>query len=131
MPVPAAVRARCRALLPPGEDLRYILPATSASSPETASFLIVITDRSICVLSTLPTLSPLSATFSDQALPASVHATHARRTRLGPVEFAAGAAIELGGMVFKIDEEYAAVIGAADAEVFAPETLPPDPLPHL
>ncbi|MFC7643493.1 hypothetical protein ACFQX6_23820 [Streptosporangium lutulentum] len=86
MPVPAAVRARCRALLPPGEDLRYILPATSASSPETASFLIVITDRSICVLSTLPTLSPLSATFSDQALLTSVHATHARRTRLGPVE---------------------------------------------
>jgi hypothetical protein len=127
MPVPAAVRARCRALLPPGEDLRYVLPATSVSSPETASFLIVITDRSICVLSTLPTLSPLS----DRILPTAVYATHSRRTRLGPVEFSAGAAIEFGGMVFKIDEEYVAVICAADAEVFAPETLPPDPLPHL
>jgi hypothetical protein len=131
MPVPAAVRARCRALLPAGEDLRYILPATSASSPETVSFLIVITDRSISVLSTLPTPSPLSVKFSDQTLPTSVYATHSRRTRLGPVGFSAGAAIELGGMVFKIDEEYAAVISAADAEVFAPETLPPDPLPHL
>jgi hypothetical protein len=131
MPVPAAVRARCRALLPPGENLRYLLPATSASSPETTSFLIAITDRSICVLSTLPTLSPLSAGFSDRILPTAVYATHSRRTRLGPVEFSAGAAIEFGGMVFKVDEEYVAVICAADAEVFAPETLPPDPLPHL
>jgi hypothetical protein len=131
MPVSAAVRARCRALLPAGEDLCYILPATSASSPGAESFLIVITDRSISVLSTLPTLSPLSAKFSDQAQPTSIYATHSRRTRLGPVEFSAGAAIEFGGLVFKIDEEYAAVISAADAEVFAPETLPLDPLPHL
>ena len=131
MPVPTAVRARCRALLPAGEDLRYILPATSADSPGAESFLIVITNRSISVLSTVPTLSSLSAKFSDQALPTSIYATHTRRTRLGPVEFSAGAAIELGGMVFKIEEEYAAVVSAADAEVFAPETLPPDPLPHL
>ncbi|WP_433255482.1 hypothetical protein ACQPYK_14875 [Streptosporangium sp. CA-135522] len=122
MPVPAAVRARCRALLPPGEDMRYVLPALSVGSPGMATFLIVVTDRSISVLSTK---------FFDQDAPTSVYATHARRTRLGPVEFSAGAAIELGGMVFEIDEEYAAVVCAADAEVFAPETLPPDPLPHL
>ncbi|MFF5204664.1 hypothetical protein [Streptosporangium sp. NPDC000396] len=122
MPVSGAVRARCRALLPPGEDIRYVLPALSADSPGTAIFLIVITDRSIFVLSTR---------FFDRDMPTSVHATHARRTRLGPVEFAAGSAIELGGMVFEIDEEYAAVVRAADAEVFAPETLPPDPLPDL
>ena len=63
--------------------------------------------------------------------PVSVHATFPRQTRLGPVEFSAGAAIEFGGMVFKVDEEYVAVICAADAEVFAPDTLPPDPLPDL
>ena len=32
--------------------------------------------------------------------------------------------------MFEFDEEYAAVVAAADAEVFAPETLPLDPLPR-
>ncbi|MEU9832874.1 hypothetical protein AB0D67_15220 [Streptosporangium sp. NPDC048047] len=122
MPVSAAVRARCRALLPPGEDIRYVLPALSVGSPGMATFLIVVSSRSIFVLSTR---------FFDRDMPTSVYATHARRTRLGPVEFSVGAAIELGGMVFEIEEEYAAVVSAADAEVFAPETLPPDPLPDL
>ncbi|GHH62507.1 hypothetical protein GCM10017673_01690 [Streptosporangium violaceochromogenes] len=122
MPVPGVVRARCRALLPPGEDIRYILPALSVSAPGMATFLIVVTDRSIFVLSTR---------FFDRGAPSSIYATHGRRTRLGPVAFSEGAAIEFGGMVFAIDEEYAAVVCAADAEVFAPETLPPDPLPDL
>ncbi|GAA2880098.1 hypothetical protein GCM10010517_42610 [Streptosporangium fragile] len=122
MPVAAAVRARCRALLPPGEELCYVLPALSVSAPGMATFLIVVTDRSILVLST--------KLFNRDA-PTSVYATHSRRTRLGPVEFSTGVCIELGGMVFEIDEEYAAVISAADAEVFAPETLPCDPLPDL
>ncbi|WP_440097790.1 hypothetical protein [Streptosporangium sp. H16] len=122
MPVAAAVRARCRALLPPGEEIHYVLPALSVGTPVMATFLIVVTDRTICVMSTK---------FFDHDAPTSVYATHSRRTRLGPLEFSAGAAIELGGMVFEIDEEYAAVVAAADAEVFAPETLPPDPLPDL
>ncbi|GIH74214.1 hypothetical protein [Planobispora longispora] len=122
MPVPAAVRARCRALLPADQDICYILPALSVGSPDMVTFLIVVTDRTISVLST---------ERFDRDMPSSVYATHARRTRLGPVEFSAGAIIEFGGMVFEIDEEYGAVVRAADAEVFAPETLPPDPLPHL
>ncbi|MEU8199846.1 hypothetical protein [Streptosporangium sp. NPDC049046] len=122
MPVAAAVRARCRALLPPGEEIHYVLPALSVGNPCMATFLIVVTDRTICVISTK---------FFDRDAPTSVYATHSRRTRLGPLELSMGAAIELGGMVFEIDEEYAAVIAAADAEVFAPETLPPDPLPDL
>ncbi|MGC5013971.1 hypothetical protein ACLQ2R_24685 [Streptosporangium sp. DT93] len=122
MPVTAAVRARCRALLPPGEQIHYVLPALSVGAPGMATFLIVVTDRTIRVLATR---------FFDRDAPVSVYATHARRTRLGPPEFSAGAAIELGGMVFEIEEEYAAVVCAADAEIFAPETLPPDPLPDL
>ncbi|GAA3445734.1 hypothetical protein [Planomonospora venezuelensis] len=122
MPVTAAVRARCRALLPPGQDIRYIMPALSVGSPVMASFLIVVTGQAIAVLSTK---------FFDRDVPTSVYATHPRRTRLGPVEFSTGAAIEFGGMIFEIEEEYGAVVCAADAEVFAPETLPPDPLPHL
>ncbi|GGS54430.1 hypothetical protein GCM10010156_11490 [Planobispora rosea] len=122
MPVPAAVRARCRALLPAGQDIRYIFPALSVGPPGMAAFLIVVTDRTISVLST---------ELFDRDVPSAVYATHARRTRLGPVEFSAGAVIELGGMVLEVEEEYGAVVLAADAEVFAPETLPPDPLPHL
>jgi hypothetical protein len=122
MPVPAAVRARCRALLPSGQDIRYVLPALSVGPPGMAAFLVVVSDQAIHVLSTA---------FFDRNVPTAIHSTHARRTRIGPVEFSTGAAIELGGMVFEIDEEYAAVVHAADAEVFAPETLPPDPLPDL
>ncbi|GIH97164.1 hypothetical protein ACFFMN_27820 [Planobispora siamensis] len=122
MPVPGAVWARCRAILPPGQEIRYILPALSVGSPGMATFLIVVTDQAISVLSTK---------FFDRDVPTSIYATHARRTRLGPVEFSTGAAIDLGGMVFEIDDEYGAVVRAADAEVFAPETLPADPLPDL
>ncbi|GIH23125.1 hypothetical protein Aph01nite_14350 [Acrocarpospora phusangensis] len=122
MPVTAAVRARCRALLPIGEDLRYVFPAQSVSAPGVAGFMIVITDRSITVLATK---------MFDRSEPASVWAVHPRRTRLGPVEFSGGPTIEFGGMVFEVDEEYVAVVGAADAEAFAPGDLPRDPLPDL
>ncbi|MBB2912808.1 hypothetical protein FHS43_004103 [Streptosporangium becharense] len=122
MPVAAVVRARCRALLPPGEEICYVLPALSVGSPGMATFLIVVTDLSVLVLSTK---------FFDRDAPTSVYAAHPRRTRLGPVEFSEGACIELGGMAFEIEEEYVAVVCAADAEVFAPETLPCDPLPDL
>lgn len=122
MPVAAAVRARCRALLPPGEEIHYVLPALSVGTPGMATFIIVVTDRTIYLMSTK---------FFDRDTPTSVYATHTRRTRLGPLEFSPGTAIELGGMVFEIEEEYAAVISAADAEIFAPETLPADPLPDL
>ncbi|WP_214108176.1 hypothetical protein [Acrocarpospora catenulata] len=122
MPVTAAVRERCRALLPIGEDLRYVFPARSPGAPGVAAFLIVVTDRSITVLAGNP---------AERPEPASVWAVHPRRTRLGPIEFAGGPSIELGGMVFRVDEEYVAVVGAADAEAFSPGDLPRDPLPDL
>ncbi|MFC4007623.1 hypothetical protein ACFOY2_10335 [Nonomuraea purpurea] len=80
----------------------------------------MVTDMSISVLAT-------RTLRSDR--PVSVVAAFPRHTRLGPIM--PGRVIELGEMVFEFDEEYAAVVAAADAEIFAPETLPPDPLPDL
>lgn len=122
MPVGRAVRERCRVLLRPGDQIRYIFPALAVHSPGMAHFLIAVTERSITVISTR---------FFDRDQPDGVYAVYPRRTRLGPVDHSLGPMIEFGGMMFEIDEEYVAVVAAADAEVFAPETLPADPLPDL
>ncbi|MFI6319249.1 hypothetical protein ACIBG8_17095 [Nonomuraea sp. NPDC050556] len=99
-----------------------MFPALSVGPPGMANFLIVVTDTAVNVLAT-------RMLRSDR--PVSVYATFPRETRLGPILHAPGPIIELGSMSFEFDEEYAAVVSAADAEVFAPETLPPDPLPDL
>ncbi len=39
--------------------------------------------------------------------------------------------ISIGDLVLEIDEEYLAVVQAADAELDATRRLPPDPLPDL
>ncbi|WP_214327608.1 hypothetical protein [Nonomuraea sediminis] len=122
MPVSSAVRERCRTFVGHQGDIRYVFPAASAGPPGTANFLIVVTDTAISVLAT-------RMLRSDR--PISVYATYPRETRLGPIIQAPGPVIELGPMTFEFDDEYAAVVSAADAEVFAPETLPPDPLPEL
>jgi hypothetical protein len=122
MPVTAAIRGRCRALLPPGDDIQYVFPVTLAGSGSVANYMIVVSDRSITVLAT--------KIFSRYE-PAAVWATYPRHTRLGPLAFGNGPTIQLGGTVFEVDDEYVAVVGAADAEVFAPGDLPRDPLPDL
>ncbi|NUO43012.1 MAG: hypothetical protein HOV82_13315 [Streptomyces sp.] len=120
MPVGSAVRDRCRRLLEDQGEIRYVFPALSVGSTGTGHFLVVVTDLSVAVLTT-------RTLRSDR--PVAVHAAYPRHTRLGPI--LPGCIIELGSTAFEFDEEYAAVVSAADAEVFAPETLPPDPLPDL
>ncbi|GAA2280414.1 hypothetical protein GCM10010149_25620 [Nonomuraea roseoviolacea subsp. roseoviolacea] len=122
MPVSSAVRDRCRTLLGQQEQILYVFPALSIGPPGAANFLIVVTDKAISVLAT-------RMLRTDR--PVSVHAAFPRHTRLGPIMQAPRPVIELGSMAFEVDEEYAAVVAAADAEVFAPETLPLDPLPYL
>ncbi|MEV0584777.1 hypothetical protein [Nonomuraea sp. NPDC050310] len=122
MPLSSTVRDRCRILLGEDESIRYVFPALSVGPPGVANFLIVVTDRAIRVLAT-------RMLRSDR--PVSIYATYPRATRLGPIMYGPGPLIELGSMTLEFDEEYAAVVSAADAEVFAPETLPPDPLPDL
>ena len=120
MPVGSAVRDRCRTLLGDQGEIHYVFPAFSAGPTGTGNFLVVVTDVAISVLVT-------RTLRSDR--PVSLLVEFSRHTRLGPIH--PGPAIELGAMAFEFDEEYAAVVSAADAEIFAPETLPPDPLPDL
>lgn len=122
MPVTAAIRGRCRALLAPGEEIHYVLPVRLVGSGGVANYMIVVSGPSITVLAT--------KVFSRYE-PAAVWATYPRHTRLGPVGSGAGHTIELGGTVFEVDDEYVAVVGAADAEAFTPGDLPRDPLPDL
>ncbi|MEU7891463.1 hypothetical protein AB0B45_01225 [Nonomuraea sp. NPDC049152] len=122
MPVTSAVRDRCRALLRQGEEIRYVFPALSIGPPGVANFLVVITDRSVSVLAT-------RTLRSDR--PVSLYAAFPRATRLGPITMAPSPVIQVGEMFFEFDEEYAAVVAAADAEVFEPDMLPRDPLPDL
>jgi len=122
MPVNSAVRDRCRTVLGNKGAIRYVFPALSVGPGGSANFLIVVTDLAVTVLAT--------RMFRGDR-PVSVYATFPRDTRLGPITRAPGPVIELGDMTFEIDEEYAAVVAAADVEAFAPERLPLDPLPHL
>ncbi|MCF6472631.1 hypothetical protein FAF44_30170 [Nonomuraea sp. MG754425] len=101
-------------------EIHYVFPAFSEGSAGAGHFLIVVTDVAISVLAT-------RTLRTDR--PVSVFAEFPRRTRLGPIH--PGNVLELGSMVFEFDEEYAAVVSAADAEVFTPEILPADPLPDL
>ncbi|MEV1172268.1 hypothetical protein [Nonomuraea sp. NPDC049784] len=101
-------------------EIHYVFPAVSAGTTGTGNFLIVVTGSAISVVAT-------RTLRSDR--PVAVLAAFPRNTRLGPIK--PGPIIELDSMAFEFDEEYAAVVAAADAEIFAPETLPPDPLPEL
>ncbi|WP_236050865.1 hypothetical protein [Nonomuraea cypriaca] len=101
-------------------EINYVFPASASGPAAVGNFLIVVTDSAISVLAT-------RTLRSDR--PVAVFVEFPRHTRLGPI--LPGPIIELGSMAFEFDEEYAAVVSAADAEIFAPEILPPDPLPDL
>ena len=126
MPLSSAARDRCRALLEQGEELRYAFPATSVGLGRwgvgVAPFIVVVSDRHVTVL---------SCEWLRRDRPASVWARHPRATRLGPVDTSMAPTLELGNLVLEVDEEYLAVIRAADAELDDAGGLPPDPLPDL
>jgi hypothetical protein len=119
--VPVVVRERCRAFLGLTGDILYIFPAALLGAG--AHFIFVVTDSEVIVIST--------AMFT-RTKPKSVWGRYPRGIRIGPVDMTGmGAFFELGGTSFEVDDEYVPVINAADTEVFAPETLPRDPLPDL
>lgn len=120
MPVPRPLRERCREFLGIDGEIRYIFPAASFGGG--AGFLFVITDDQVAVISTGPV---------GGATPKTVWGSYPRGTRLGPLETGAGASFEFAGAVFEVDDEYIAVINAADAEIFDRDSLPKDPLPDL
>jgi len=125
MPVTQDVRERCQELLEPGEQIRYLFPATSAVMSvgiAAAPFFVAVTDRAIVLI---------TGKFLRRNRPDQVWERLPRNTRLGPLETSLGPAFDLGGMILEIDEEYAAVVSAADAELDGPAGMPDDPFPHL
>ncbi|WP_221621613.1 hypothetical protein [Rhodococcus sp. KBW08] len=52
-------------------------------------------------------------------------------TVLGPLDTASTPHFVVAGITYEIDEEYVAVVNAADAEITSPQDFPRDPLPNL
>jgi len=122
--VPSAIRDRAKAFLRDGEEISYAVPA-SVPMPalRMSSHVIIIVGRSA--------ITVLSTGFLSRTKIKGVLATYGRNTRLGPVDMSLTPMITLGGRCYEIDEEYVAVINAADAELRAGDALPPDPHPGL
>jgi len=122
MPVTSATRRKIRAFLDPGDEIQYVFPAELRMAA-TSTVFFAVTDRTITVLST---------GFWSRRSPRSVLAVNPRNQRLGPVEVGSmGPWFEFNGMEYEVDEEYAAVVNAADADLRRREAAPPDPLPDL
>jgi hypothetical protein len=123
VPLSSEIRERCRPFLPPGEQIRYLIPASSTVVPVgmfLTHFIIAVTDTTVTVLST---------GMRSRDVPQEVWARYPRTTRLGPVDTSMGAEFTLGGVVMEIDDEYLPVIAAADSEITAPDYPPPHLLP--
>ena len=120
MPVSARTRAAARQFLDPDDEIVYIFPAELPLSAR-PSVIIVVSRKAVKVLST---------GHLSRSIPKSVEVEYPRQTRLGPVVDHLGYTFRLGGMSYEVDEEYVAVVNAADLERGAGE-LPPDPLPDL
>jgi hypothetical protein len=124
MPLSAVVRERCRTLLPPDTEIRYLFPASVSmvSAMVQKPFIVVITDQNVILL---------ACSWLSHNRPKSVYWTYRRNIRLGPVDTSADPVFDIGGMPFQTQDEYISVIRAADAEIAEADFLPPDPLPDL
>ncbi|MEU6263938.1 hypothetical protein [Saccharopolyspora shandongensis] len=121
MPVSGAVRERIRAFLDADDEIRYVFPASILMSIQ-SGVLVVVSRKSITVLPT---------GFWSTKAPKSVVARLSRNTVLGPVDVQSTPYFRLDGVDYEIDDEYVAVVNAADAEIASPHDLPRDPLPDL
>ena len=126
MPLSSVVRERCRALLPPGTEIRYLFPATATSASGFSfvqkPFIFVVTAENVIMLE-------CSRRSHDR--PKAVHWTYPRTLRLGPVDTVVDPTFTFDGSRFQTWDEYVPVIAAADAEVRDRDFGPPDPLPDL
>jgi hypothetical protein len=93
MPLSSAVRERCRSFLPPGEEFRYLFPATSVQLGRgflgVAPFLIAIADTQVIVL---------SCSWFKRNMPKSVWARYRRAIQLGPVDTALAPTFTIGNL---------------------------------
>jgi hypothetical protein len=120
MPVSESVRAAARRFLDPDDEIRYVFPATLVMS--TRPYVVVVVSKlAVKVLTVGRWGGP----------PSGLEVEYPRQTRLGPVDTdGMDPTFTLGGLRYEVDEEYVAVINAADLERGAGE-MPPDPLPDL
>lgn len=123
MPVSSATRDLCRPFLPPGEEIRYVFPGT-AVPPFSGMFNVI-------VAITATRVTVLACSWFSRDRPGSVWARYPRAIELGPLEYSPGPVVNIGNLALEIDEEYVAVIRAADAELSRDGFMPPDPLPDL
>ncbi|WP_017976839.1 hypothetical protein [Actinopolyspora halophila] len=121
MPISARFRERVRDLLEPDEEIRYVFPAELVGSflPDV---VFVVSDRATVVLST-------TALRRDR--PKGVLSRKPRGARIGPVDTNTTPWFTFHGVHYHVDDEYVAVINAADTELFRDGGQPPDPLPDL
>lgn len=121
MPVSAGTREQIRSHLDGDDEIRYVFPAGVLMSVKPSVF-VVVSRKAITVLST--------GMWSTK-VPRAVVARLPRKTVLGPIEMQPTPCFTVAGIVYEIDDEYVAVVNAADAEITAPHDFPPDPLPDL
>lgn len=121
MPVSASARARLSSLLDPDDEIRYVFPADVLMSAKPSVF-VVVSRKAITVFST---------SFRSRKVPRSILTQFPRMTVLGPLDTASTPHFVVAGITYEIDEEYVAVVNAADAEITSPQDFPHDPLPNL
>jgi hypothetical protein len=114
MPVSAAIRNQLRTLAGGDEPIDYVFPATGG----TEVFFVVT--RSAIVL--------VGGGWLRRDQPRQVIRRFPRGVRLGPVETSGIPSFAFDGIRFEIDDEFVAVLNAADADLAPDSALPPDPL---
>ncbi|MBA8826338.1 hypothetical protein FHX42_003714 [Saccharopolyspora lacisalsi] len=121
MPVSASTRERSRVFLDEDGEIRYLFPAEVWPSAK-PSVLVVVSREAITVLST---------GLWSRRKPKSVLARLPRETVLGPVDTHLTPSFTVEGIDYELDEEYVAVVHAADAEITRSGGIPPDPFPDV
>ncbi|WP_181775856.1 hypothetical protein [Amycolatopsis pittospori] len=121
MPVSSGVRKRIKGLLDPDDEIHYVFPADMFGSTRPSVF-VAVTRKTITILST---------GYLSRKTPKRVIGSSLRNLRLGPVDTATTPWFKFNGIVYEIDDEYVAVVHAADAEIMREVTKPEDPLPDL
>jgi hypothetical protein len=120
MGVSAGIRASARELLDPGDRIRYLFPAELLLSTRPYVY-IMISDQAVTVL----------ATGVRKRAPLSVRAKYSRDVRVGPPELTTPPSFVVAGIWYQIEDEYVAVVNAANAELDGSDGLPPDPLAEM
>ncbi|RSM62905.1 hypothetical protein DMH03_12695 [Amycolatopsis sp. WAC 01376] len=119
MPVSSGVRKRIKELLDPDDEIHYVFPADIVGSFDPCVFFAV-SRKTITIMTT--------GRWSRKA-PKRVVSVTLRNHRIGPVETATTPWFEFNGVAYEVDDEYVAVVHAADAEIL--RAKPEDPLPDL